>query len=119
MRIFKENTVNDLEIGASNQLAIISGIEAVAQACTSAMEAQLGEMQYDVLSGIPTEATLWSGVPNLPQFEFFARRALSQIEGVIAITNFTVALVGDGATYAAAINTVFGPTGIEGVIGGL
>lgn len=117
MRVLKENTVNDLEIGASNQLAVLVDIDAVAQACTSSMEGQLGEMQYDVSRGIPTDATIWGGVPNLPQFEFFARRTLEAVEGVTGIAGFSVKLSGERAAYSAAINTIFGPTNVEGIIG--
>lgn len=119
MRILKENTDNDLEMGAANQLTVLAGIDAVAQAATSTMEAQQGEMQYDVSSGIPMDKTLWSGVPNLPQFEFFSRRALLLVEGITDVTSFIVVREGDGVAYSAALNTIFGPTNVAGVIGGV
>ena len=117
MRVLKENAVNDLEIGVSNQLAVLVDLDAIAQACTSAMDGQRGEMQYDILRGIPTDATVWAGVPNLPQFEFFARGTLGNVEGVTEVLSFSVQLSGERAVYAAAINTIFGPTTVEGIIG--
>lgn len=103
MKIFGENSANDLFLGTNNQLVIRTGIDATLQACESAIEAQRGEMQYEVTRGIPTEDTVWAGIPNQQRFRFFCTQALLEVPGVIEVTRFTSDLIGDTLEYSAEI----------------
>ena len=113
MKILAENENNDLFIGPNNQLGLLTGIEAVLQACASAIETQRGELRYDTDRGIPTDETLWSGVSNQQQFQFYCLEALRAISGVREITQFSTEIVDNTLVYDAIIVTDFG-TGTVG-----
>lgn len=112
--VFAENENNDLYLGQNGQLVLVSGLDAAAQLSKSAVEAQQGEMLYAVDRGVPTEEVVWSGAPNLQQFEFFARREIMLVDGVTEVVTFEAEVVGDAVVYTATIKTTFG----EGIVSG-
>ncbi len=116
MRSFAENNSRDLYIGSNNQLVSISEAEALAQITKTAIESQLGEMIYAVDSGMPTDSVVWSGTPNLQQFEFYARKNISAVSGVTGIVSFEAEIVDDTITYTAVISTEFGEVATGGSV---
>lgn len=105
---------NDIFIGPSGALQLVSDLTALLQACEQAAKTQLGEMVYAVDDGVPNFATIWNGSPNTTQFQAFLRRVLMRVEGVIEITELTTASAGGVLTYRATIKTVFGIGVING-----
>lgn len=116
MKILGENSSRDLFIGSNNQLVVLTGIEAIAQACKSAIEAQRGEMQFATQDGIPTEQTIWNGIPNQQQFQFFCRESLLKVDGVTAVVVFDTEIQDNTLIYEATIRTTFGEVPINGSV---
>jgi len=112
MKILEENANKDLFIGTNNQLGLLTDIEAVQQACVSAIETQRGELRYNTTRGVPTSSTLWDGVPNQQRFQFYAIEALRGVEGVQEVQQFSSEIVDNTLVYDAIILTDFGTVGI-------
>lgn len=119
MKILGENANRDLFMGPNNQLVLRTGLFATLQACTSAIEAQRGEMQYDINRGIPTHATLWSGVPNQQLFQFYCQEALKAVSGVVVVTRFNTDIFENTLEYEAEIVTDFGTGAIGNTLSGV
>lgn len=113
-KTFAVDENNDLYIGNDGNLAIVTGKEAVLQACASAAKAQLGEMLYAVNSGIPNFQTVWVGAPNIQQFEAALRKTLLSVNGVREIKSLVTSLNNDQLQYSAVISTIFGTGAING-----
>lgn len=109
MKILGENANRDLFVGANSQLVLRTELNATLQACKSTIEAQRGEMQYNILRGIPTAATIWAGVPNQQRYRFFCIQALREIEGVVSVRRFDSDVFEDVLEYEAEILTEFSP----------
>lgn len=116
MKILGENENKDLFVGPNNQLVLRTGIEATLQACASAIEAQRGEMQYDISRGIPTSSTIWAGVPNQQRFQFYCIEALEAISGVVKVLRFNTDIIDNTLNYEAEIETEFGTGPIGNII---
>lgn len=115
-RVFAENENRDIYLGSNNQLVINNDLAAALQSCKAAVEIQRGEALYSQDNGMPNDSIIWSGTPSLPQFEFFARKQISNVPGVINIEEFTVVQNGDILQYQATIKTIYGTDGINGSI---
>lgn len=113
MKSFAMNSNNDMYIGTDGNLAIVSDIDAVMQNCRSAMQAQLGEMQFDTARGMPNRATVYDTY-NPVQFTAAGRTTLAAVEGVVSVVNFTVQRSGDTLNYSATIKTIYGTGAING-----
>lgn len=115
-RVFAENENNDIYLGSDNKLAINNDSLAVLQGCKAAVEIQKGEALYSQENGMPNDSVIWSGTPNLQQFEFFARKQISNVTGVVDIENFIVSTINNVLQYQATIKTIYGVGGIDGSI---
>ncbi len=116
MRILGENDNHDLFAAPDGQLVLEEELPATLQACESAIEAQRGEMQYDITRGIPTSSTIWAGVPNQQRFQFYCIEALQAIEGVVKVLRFDTDIFESVLEYEAEIVTEFGTETITGNI---
>lgn len=105
---------NDIFIAANGSLAISDGLVAVMQAAQQAAQTQLGEMVFAVDEGIPNFAAVWNGAPNLSQFEAYLRRAITAVDGVTAVDSLTTTVEGGALSYAATIQTIYGPGVLNG-----
>lgn len=106
-RTLASDADNDLVTDARGNLSVVTGLEAVAADCRSAMQAQRGEMVFAQDRGIPTLETAWTQY-NPAQFEAAGRRALLRVPGVTGVDSFTVAREGERLRYTATIRTIFG-----------
>jgi len=116
IRIFAENEKRDIFMGSNKRISIIDGKSAVAQAAKSAVEIQLGEAIYNTVRGVPSDRAVWSGTPDLQQFEFYARRQILSVPDVLEVTFFNAEMVGDELQYQATIKTTFGEGQINGSV---
>lgn len=105
---------NDLFIGPNGSLAINSGLAAVSQNAAHAAKTILGEMVLATDKGIPYFEAVWTGSPNLPQFEAALRAAILAVDGVTKVDALTITQTGNTLNYAADIVTVYG----SGVVNG-
>lgn len=102
------NENNDIYIGTDGNLVLLSGEAAVAGACKTASQAQLGEMIYAATSGMPNFQTIWTGVPNQALFESYLRKTLAGVPGVVAVQSIAITQLDNKLSYAAVIKTEFG-----------
>jgi len=113
MRCFGRDDNNDLML-AGGAVSVVSGLQATLQTCEHVAKARLGEMVLNVGAGLPYFETVWAGTPNPAPWEAAFRARVLQVDGVLEISDLTIALEGDTMTYSATIVTTFG----TGVIGG-
>lgn len=112
--IFSENENRDIFVDTNNKISISIDLQALIQAAKSSIEIQLGEAIYATGRGIPTDDVAWSGIANLQQFEFFARRQLLGVDGVTEITEFDASVDNNVLSYRATIKTIFGDGSLDG-----
>lgn len=105
---------NDLYLGPDGNIALLSGIDAVMNACQTAAQAQLGEMILALDKGVPNLQTIWQSSRNVAQFEAYLRATISSVDGVKKINELTVTLDADVIKYAAVIETVYGVGQLNG-----
>lgn len=105
---------NDLFIGADDKLTVATGIEAVKFACEHAAKTILGEMVLATDEGLPYFEAVWTGAPNLAQYEDALRDALLAVADVEEVTTLSIAQAGNEVTYTAEILTVYGATTVNG-----
>ena len=116
MRTFLSNNQNSLVLGADGLLQIGNSFEFRAQAYRQFMLARRGEMIHEMTRGIPYEQIVWSGTPNVAQFEAAARATLSQVPGTVEILAFSATLEGDELLYTANILTDSGEITVNGTV---
>jgi len=114
--IFAENEKNDLFIGPDNKISTLEDVDAASQTTKSAVEVQQGEALYNVDTGIPTDEVVWSGSPNLQQFDFYARRAILSKDDVTEVTSFDAEIQEGKLVYQAQIETIYGSGVFNGSI---
>lgn len=114
MRTFAVNEKNELVLDKSGNLSLITGKQAIAQACEQAIKSQLTEMIYAQQRGIPTFQAVWVGSPNLLQFDTYARAMLRSVPDVVEVIKLNT-IVGDNVlNYTAEILTNAGAVSING-----
>ena len=116
MKVFAENSKRDIYANSRNQIAFLTESEAVAQLVKSSIELQAGELIYNTSKGMPTDATVWSGTPNLLQFDFFAKKQIRSVNGVESIISFKSEIVGDKVRYETTVKTIYGQELIIGSV---
>ena len=113
-RTIAVDDLNDIYVGPDGNLAIVTDLEATMQAVQQAAQTQLGEMEYAVDQGIPNFDTVWSGAPNISQFEAYLRRAIIAVDHVTGIRDLTISAAGGAVSYTAIIDTDFGSGALNG-----
>lgn len=104
---------NDIYMAPNGNLATVTDLDAVGQNCITAMQAQRGEMMYQVDDGMPSQVVAFDTF-NPVQFEAAARTILLNVAGVTEVTAFSVTQVDDAIVYTATILTIYGTTQING-----
>jgi hypothetical protein len=113
-KTFAQNDKNDLYVGVDGNIAIDEGIFAVQDACLNAAKTQLGEMIFNVNAGIPNFSAVWSGNPNILQFEAAMRITLLSVVDVLGVIDMKTNINSDALSYEATILTKYGTTNVSG-----
>lgn len=113
-KTFSINSSNDIHLDSAKNLAIVTGLQGVLQACQTATQAQLGEMLLQTGLGIPNFQTVWIGSPNYSTFLSFLRTTLTNIDGVQAVISLDLKPINNVLSYTAVIQTQFGAGTING-----
>lgn len=114
MRTFQTTETNDLVLGGNGALSILTDIQAVTQSAKEYMQSRFAEMIHNVDQGIPFDALVWGGTPNIAQFEAAGRARLMQVPNVLRVSEFTARLNGDILSYRATIQTPWGEVALSG-----
>lgn len=105
---------NDIFIDSTNNLAIATGAEAIAQAAKTATLAQLEEMLFFTTQGMPARQTVFVGSPNYALYQSALVSAITAINGVVAVTKLVLSANNGTLNYEATIETIYGATVING-----
>ncbi len=108
------NDQNDMFLDSTNNLALATGQEAVAQAAQTASKAQLGEMIYFTTQGMPSFQSIFIGTPNVQIYRSALVQAIEAINGVVSVTSILVSQVKDNMNYTAEIETIYGSLIVNG-----
>ena len=111
---FGVNGNNDIYLNADGNIVVLSGIEAVAGACKTISQSQLGEMVYAKTQGLPNFESVWVGVPNLRLWQSYLQNSLQNVSGVQEVTDISYVAASNKLSYTATITTQFGTTQITG-----
>lgn len=106
------NEKNDIFLDSSGNIAVLTGAQAVAGACTTLSQAKLGEMILTNTQGIPYDQAIFIGTPNLKVWQSYLLAALQNIAGVIQVNNLEVTVEQNTLVYRATIQTIYGTTQI-------
>lgn len=114
VQTFGADANNDLYLGTDGNIAILSGAEAVAAACSTKTKAQLGEMVFETTQGIPNFQAVFTGVPNYPVFQAYLRNNILSIDGVTGIESIFINPVKNTLNYTARIQSIYGAVKLNG-----
>lgn len=105
---------NDIYLDEFGNLAVVTGLDAVAQVCRNTVLTAYGELIYDVDVGIPYFETVFTDPPNIELFQNAVVEALQNVEGVTRVKGFEYAVNGGILSYTAEIQTIYGDMTING-----
>lgn len=111
------NRNNDWFLDDAGNIAVATGIVAIALDCKAAMETRSdspdpavtgGECVLDTTLGLPMFGTVWQSWKPA-QFIAAARKVLRGVTGVTGVDTFNVTRGGGVMRYTAEIQTTYGP----------
>ncbi|MHC5543544.1 hypothetical protein ACYOEI_35420 [Singulisphaera rosea] len=108
------NANHDLDLGPDGNIAMLSGIRAVAAACVTACLTQLGECVLETGVGLPNFQTIWVGTPDYAIWESYLQNTLLDVQGVTSVKSITLSATDNALTFVAEINTIYGSTIVNG-----
>lgn len=107
MSTLKLTSTNDLYVGESGNMVLLTGLDGVIQDCENKMKGQLGEMMYQTDAGLPYMDFVFQSI-NLNAFRASAITQLLEVPNVLDVVSFDLTKVGETVTYKALIQTAFG-----------
>jgi hypothetical protein len=113
--VFDVNGNNDI-FTVNGRLQVATGKRAVLVHAERAMKASLREMIYAVNRGVDYFGDVFSGSPNIRNFEAGARAQILRVEGVVSIDSFDASVQNNQLIYRVTIRTEFGAGAIEGTL---
>ncbi len=107
---------NDMYLDSSNNIALLTGQDAVKQACLTAAQTQLGECFLEIGRGLPNFQLIWVGSPNYSAWQSYLVSTFLAVDGVVAVTSVGLNHQGNVLAYQATIETVYGAMFLSGVL---
>ncbi|OWK36889.1 hypothetical protein [Fimbriiglobus ruber] len=114
VQTFGTNLSGDIYLGADGNLAVLSGIQAIAGACVTACRTQLGECVLQTGVGLPNFQTVWVGVPDYALWQSYLQNTLLAVEGVTAVQSVNLTALDNVLRFTAEIQTIYGSTVVNG-----
>ena len=102
------NANGDIFLDTSGNVSLVSGLEAIQNACLTATRAQLGEMVLQTTTGMPTFQSIFNGTPNPAVYENALRNTLNSIDGVVNVVSLSSGILKGVYSYIAEIETIYG-----------
>lgn len=96
---------NDLYRGADGNLVLLKGLPAIEAACATASKSILGEQVLSTGAGLPMFEAIWTGVPNVPLYESYLQKTLSNVSGVNSVGQINSTIQDGDYSYTADIDT--------------
>lgn len=105
---------NDIYMDSTNNLALATGVTAVAQAAQTASLAQLGEMVLFTTQGMPSFQSIFVGEPNYGLYQAALVSAIQAINGVVTVNSIDISVQSGVMSYVAEIETIYGTMVVTG-----
>lgn len=106
---------NDIYLDDDGNIALSFDLQALVEQCSQVGRTLLGEMVLNTDLGLPYFQTMWTGVPNIPQFVAALRQSFLNVNGVIEVVSIEHTQgdlqPSDTFSYTATIRTIYG-TGV-------
>lgn len=114
------NNQNDLYINSSGSLTMLTGQQAVAAACETACQTQLGECVLQTGYGLPNFSLIWVGTPDYALWQSYLEQILLNVAGVSGVQSISLSAQNHTLSYSAQITTIYDaqPILIQGNISG-
>lgn len=110
------NEQNDLYLDSSGNLVLLSDLDAIIQVIEQAVKTMLGECVLQIDRGMPNFETVWSGSPNVLQFNDSLQTVIQGVPGVIEVMYIQNTLEANTLGYQAVIKTIYGEGAIQNAI---
>lgn len=107
------NDNNDLYCPDGQNIALISGQDALIQEVRTACLLRLGEDIFNTLAGVDYFGTIFAAHKDLDGFRTSLVSAITQFDDVISINQLTISTADNKATWVADILTVYGSTTVS------
>lgn len=106
---FQLNSNNDLFLNPEGNLTVLTGRQAVAAACETATQTQLGECVLQTGYGLPNFSLIWTGVPDYALWQSYLQQILLSVPGVENVLSVRISVQNHVLTYNAQITTIYDP----------
>jgi len=106
--MFGVDSNNDLYLDRFGNVALVRDLQATLEACEHAIKTVSAECIFDQPRGLPYFEAVWSGSPNIQQYNFSATNALLAVDNVVSVPDFQSDIAGNTFGYVAVIETTFG-----------
>lgn len=112
------NSSNDLFINPSGSLTMLTGQQAIAAACETACQTQLGECVLQTGYGLPNFNLIWNGTPDFALWQSYLEQILLNVPGVSGVQSISLSVKNHTLSWSARISTIYDlqPTLIQGNI---
>lgn len=115
MTTFNTNSNNDIFLNTAGRIDISSDQYAILKVCENAIKTMKGELVLQGNEGMPNFQTIWSGSPNIPQYENAIRQTLLGVNGVHEIKDIDVFVENNILKYNVTIKTIYGEESLNGL----
>lgn len=103
---------NDLFLNSAGSLTMLTGKLAVAAACKTACQTQLGECVLQTGFGLPNFSLIWVGTPDYAIWQSYLENILLNVPGVTTVQKITITARDHVLAYRAEINTIYDPQSV-------
>lgn len=108
MKTMSLDNNNDICLCRYGNIKFSEGLEAVLQVCECYARAALGEMVAKKNKGVPFFQTVFGASPDIALFESKFKSRILEVEGVIAVREFSAHIKDNELFYSATIETIYG-----------
>jgi hypothetical protein len=113
MQTLNTDENNDLFLDGKN-IALATGVQAVAKVCEQVVQTQRGELQFDITRGIPWFETVFSSIRYIKLWASDMVLAFESVANVTVVTSFKYEVKDRAVKYVAQINSTFGKVALNG-----
>ena len=114
MKTISLNKNNDFYLDDAGNLALSLDTDAMSEISKNIVLTNKGELEFDILSGIPYSETIFSENSNLDIFQSEIIQALEKLDGVQRVSSFSYKVENNVYKYAVTLITDFGTVVLNG-----
>lgn len=105
-----KTTINDISLDGKKNISLLEDLDALMNVIRCVVRVNMGELQYNLLKGVPYYQTIFSDKSLIYLWSSYLREAILDVKGVIKIEylEFDYIPVSDTLSYRAGIQTIYG-----------